>query len=130
MELKIETGAVTLPVLRDGTAVGELVINPMDVAFANKFYTLLGTVQDAQTQLQTALQGTQDAAQRLALLSGFCTQMRTGIDDAFGSGTAQLVFGSAAAPAMLVQFFTAVAEVVSEARADKLAAYTADTDEV
>ncbi|MEG2288251.1 MAG: hypothetical protein RSC00_10145, partial [Ruthenibacterium sp.] len=59
--IAIDTGALTLPVVRDGTAVGTLVLHPEDTAFLTKFYALLPKLEQQRVDLTAALQSADTA---------------------------------------------------------------------
>ena len=122
--LKIETGALLLPVVRDGASVGTLTLLPDDAAFLARFYALLPRLEQQRADLATALQSA-DTAVTLTALSAACDTLRAEIDAVFGAGTSALVFGSACSLAMAQQFFEGVSAALQAARAPKLAAYTA-----
>lgn len=126
MEITLQSGSLTLPVVRDGESVGSLTLNPQDVAFVNRFYALAGQMHEAQQKLEQEMQNTMKPAERVQKMQAFCMRINAGIDQTFGEGTAQMLFGNACAPALLTQFFGAVAQAVQQAREQKLAAYTAE----
>ena len=45
--IQINTGVVELAIVRDGNSVGSLSFNPTDVLFAERFYALLGVLQQS-----------------------------------------------------------------------------------
>ncbi|MEG1011749.1 MAG: hypothetical protein RR215_03420 [Ruthenibacterium sp.] len=121
--IAIDTGALTLPVVRDGTAVGTLVLHPEDTAFLTKFYALLPKLEQQRADLAAALQSA-DTGMTLTALSAACEMLQVQIDEVFGAGTSALVFDGVCSLHLAQQFFAGVAEALRTARAPKLAAYT------
>lgn len=132
MELNIHTGAISAPIIRDGAQTGVLRFNPRDVAFVQRFYELLEhydrTLGDYQRR-QEAL-APDDAPGYFALLLEITGDIRSGIDDLFGSGTAEAAFGPYSGdPDVFAQFFDAVYGVVNGVRAEQLRPYLPEEDQ-
>lgn len=136
--LQISTGEKHIPVVRDGAPVGEIVFNPSDVVFAEKFYKVLGEIEAKTSEYQRQIE-TLDAANekdgddiplnmgdRLALLRSICEYNNSLIDSVFGAGTAKTVFGDALNLDVFQQFFDGVALYFKQARAEKLKQYIVD----
>ena len=116
MALNITTG-VSIPVTRDDKEVGVLHFNPNDVAFSEKVYDLIGELDAADReyhQKATALEADttldgyglpKNQRERLALLRNICETMHTKIDEVFGAGTSEMVFGGALDLDAIWQFF-------------------------
>lgn len=121
--LAMDSGAVRLPVVRDGRPVGTLVLPVDDTAFLGRFYALLPRLEQQRADLTAALSDA-DAAVSLAALNAACETLRGEIDTVFGAGTSALVFGETCSLGMVQQFFAGVGEALRAARAPKLAAYT------
>lgn len=121
--IAIDSGAVRLPVVRDGKNAGTLVLYPDDTAFLSRFYALLPRLEQQRADLASALQGA-DAGVSLTALNAACDTLREEIDAVFGEETSELVFGEVCTLGMAQQFFAGVGEALREARAPKLAAYT------
>jgi hypothetical protein len=121
--LNISTGAKHIAITRDGESVGELVFNPSDAVFAEKFYRLITEFETKFTEYETQLEGaTQE--ETIALLSRTCTYVRERIDYLFGAGTSQLVFGDAMVMDAFGQFFDGIGQFFSTVRGEKIAKYT------
>lgn len=128
--LALTTGAMALPVVRDGTQVGELVLHPDDTEFLARFFDLLPLLETRRTALQARLGEEVSPGESVAALRETCSALRGDIDDTFGAGTSDLVFGTVHSLALVQQFFAGVADALHTARAPKLAAYTQSGDDV
>ena len=125
MTLSLSTGALSVPVERDGKRVGALTLTPDDPAFLNRFYALSPLLEERRQALAQLPEGVDHAAETLAALQSACEEVRAAIDDTFGAGTSQLVFGDTCTPALLEQFFAGIAEILRPLREEKLAEYLA-----
>ncbi len=134
--LNISTGEKHIAVTRDGAQVGEIVFNPSDVIFAEKFYRLIGEFQEQFTQYQEQARAlaenkTVDAngisanlGEQIALAKDACTFIYTKIDALFGVGVSAIVFGDAMSLEAIRQFFEGVRPFIQNARAEKIQKYT------
>lgn len=135
MALNITTG-VSIPVNRDGKEVGVLHFNPNDVAFSEKVYDLIGELDTADREYhQKAIALEADTAlddyglpknqrERLALLRNICETMHAKINEVFGDGTSELVFGGALDLDAIWQFFDGIAPEMGEAQQERIKKYT------
>lgn len=128
MMLTLSTGALCVPVERDGKRVGTLRFDPDDPAFLNRFYALVPALEGRRAALASLPAGPEHAAEALAALESACADTRRDIDEAFGAGTSALVFGASCSPALLEQFFTGIAEILRPRREKKLAPHLAPAD--
>ena len=128
MELRIKTGTVQVPIIRDGEETGKLELNPRDVTFAEAFFDLVDRyrqlIADYAEQALTA----EDARGLFKLLSNISTTLRESIDRLFGLGTADAAFGQANDPVAFEQFFDGIGQVLEELRADAVAPYLEEGD--
>jgi hypothetical protein len=130
--LQINTGEKRIPIVRDGESVGEIVFNPSDVVWVERFYKIVSEFQITLTDYQTrykALEKDKDGKPvqvdvSLALLHDACTYVREKIDYVFGSGTSQLVFGDAMVIEVFPQFFDGITPHIKTVRAEKIEKYT------
>lgn len=133
--LQISTGEKRIPITRDGTHVGEIVFNPTDTLFAEKFYQLMAEFREkfAQYRAQAVAldkNTTKDEndlpanlGDRISLQKEICDYTKAKIDTLFGVGTSHMVFGDASELETLTQFFTGMIPFVQKARAQKVAQY-------
>lgn len=131
--IKIDTGVKRISINDDPGRV--IVFNPSDVAFAERFYRLIGEFQDKQAEYQRRAEELEqnavvnengipsNLAESLALLREACEFLRAKIDDLFGAGTSEKVFGDALSLDAFEQFFEGITPFVQTARSDKMTRY-------
>lgn len=131
--LRIDTGVKRVMINDDPNRV--IVFNPSDVAFAERFYRLIGEFQDKQAEYQRRAEELEqnavvnengipsNLAESLALLREACEFLRAKIDDLFGAGTSEKVFGDALSLDAFEQFFEGITPFVQTARSDKMTRY-------
>ena len=132
--LRINTGEVRLAINDDPGRV--ISFNPEDLSFAERFYGLLGDFEAKEKEYQgraAALQKDAEAddfgipknfGAALDLLHETCDFLRTKIDEVFGAGTSQTVFGDANTLDMFEQFFTGLTPYVQKSREKHVRKYT------
>lgn len=131
--IHINTGVKRIAINDDPGRV--IVFNPSDVAFAERFYRLIGEFQEKQADYQRRAEeldvnAVVDAngipsnlADSLALLREACEFLRAKIDDLFGTGTSEKAFGDALSLDAFEQFFEGITPFVKTARSEKMTRY-------
>ena len=130
--LTIDTGVKSLTINGDPTRV--ITFNPSDVNFAERFYSIMGSLKKKQEEYQRRSKELEtdkvdesgvpvNLPGNLALMRDACEFMRGQVDDLFGPGTSQTVFGDALALDMFAQFFTAITPHIQSTRAEKMKNY-------
>jgi len=132
--LQISTGEKRIAINGDEKRV--LVFNPSDVAFAERFYRLIGDFQTKLLEYKTRAESIEaqmaedenglpvNLNERLALMNDACVYIRGKIDELFGAGTSQTVFGDALQLDMFTQFFEGITPFIQKSRVAKLEKYT------
>lgn len=133
--LEIQTG-VTIPVNRNGVNVGELRFNPHDVTFSERIYTMISEFSEAQEKFvkrtaELEADKSEDKyglpanqRERFALVRELCETTHAKIDEAFGEGTSELVFGGILDPDAIWQFFDGIVPSMDEAQRERIQKYT------
>ena len=121
MELRIKTGTVQVPIIRDGEETGKLELNPRDVTFAEAFFDLVDRYRQliADYAEQEKALTAEDARGLFKLLSNISATLRESIDR---------LFGQANDPVAFEQFFDGIGQVLEELRADAVAPYLEEGD--
>ena len=128
--LHIDTGAVTLSVNNDENRT--IAFYPTDVHFAEAFFDLVRDFmqhsEDVSRQEEEIKESGGTAAERSAkeveLLRETYAFMRERIDNCFGAGTSEIVFGDHDSLGAYASFFRGVEPYVRKARKDELARYS------
>jgi hypothetical protein len=110
--------------------------NPSDVTFAEKFYRLVKDFNAKQVEYEERHNKINENAgvdangvpvnlsDGLTLVRDFCEFTRGKIDELFGDGTSQKVFGDTLTLNMFQQFFQGITPFIKVAREAKIAPYT------
>ena len=133
--VKIATSEKHVAIERDGKNVGEIVFNPSDASFAERFYAVIAEFQSKLSEYQArhvALAQSKEldannlpvnVPEQLQLLRETCEFTRERIDYLFGSGTSQIAFGNALELDQFTQFFDGIAPFIQSTRAEKIKQY-------
>jgi hypothetical protein len=131
--IHITTNEKRIPITRDGRNVGEIVFNPSDVDFAERFYRIVADFEVKLKEYETGYSEISTetdehgvpvhADDHLNLLRETCTYIKEKIDYVFGSGTSEIVFGSALVLDMFPQFFDGIKPFIQSARSEKIVKY-------
>lgn len=131
--LRIDTGKVKLMINEDPERV--ISFYPKDVDFANHLFQLVNELEQYEKEFKkkdAALKEKQkvneyglpdNLSEQMNLLKEACCTMRKKIDDVFGVGTSQTVFGEANNLDMFVQFFEGVLPYVEKVRDEHVSRY-------
>lgn len=136
--LKIDSGAVNLPIIRDGEETGTISFNPYDLAWVEKFEDLRPSVEkklEEMSQEETDLDKVIETAEGQALID---TQRKRKelrreafsyfyelIDSMFGEGTSKVAFGETMNVMAIYSFIDGVTGYMKPLRNEKMAPYLA-----
>lgn len=126
--LSLSSGALHIPVERDGLRVGELCFSPDDPAFLNRFYGLLSSLDARRKELAALSSGDDDLAESLTALERAYADTQNEIDIVFGEGTSRMCFGEGCSTALLEQFLDGVADVLRPSRSEKINQYLVQSE--
>lgn len=139
--IRVDTGEKEISIERNGTVVGQLVFNPSDVAFAERFQSLYAELKiklDENKEKAKEIDKHDEvdengiplnSKERLAFIREICEYMKTKVDELFGKGTSQMVFGDAVGLTMFEQFFQGITPYARGTRTKKVARYTTSASE-
>lgn len=131
--LSIRGKAVELMIDDDPTRV--IRFFPTDVEFAEAYFALCAefdkarqSIADREADMESEGLGEIElAARRVELTKEAFDILRRGVDNTFGPGTAQTVFGDRNNLTMAARFFRGVTPYIREARKKEIARYTEET---
>lgn len=122
--LQVRTGQVSLRILDDsGEERGIFRFNPEDVESAKKVLSLQEELTIKNEEFIKRNSECKTADERIALLSETVTYFRGLIDNCFGEGTSDLVFGNAHTLSMFSDFIEGITPYYTEASAKRTAKY-------
>ncbi len=138
--LNFETNAIKLMINDDPSRV--ISFDPTDVIFASKFYDVIGEFNQKMIELQKQARKFEretaigenglplNAGDRLEFVKQVCQYLRGKIDDLFGAGTSQTVFGDGMSIQAIEGFFDGIMPYIEKARNKKLAKHISDKSTV
>lgn len=125
--LKINTGAISLKVVDENdNERGVFRFNPNDIGAANKFFELMQEINTKQLQFQQkeAQIKDDDTKSKLDLACEVIDYFKNKIDEIFGAGSSQLLFGDAKTIEMFSDFFNAIAPYYEKSSQERINKYT------
>jgi len=132
--INISCGAVELTIDNDPARV--IRFYPTDVAFAEGFFSLASEFQRKQKEIQQKINDIrasdktefEKSLEAVQLEREAFNVMRQGIDNTFGAGTSDTVFGQRNTIDMVARFFNGVTPYVRKARQAEIERYTKQSD--
>ena len=132
--IRIDTGAVTLSINNDESRT--ITFYPTDARFAESFFDLVRDFMQHRVKVSEkekeikASGGTaaERSTKEVKLLRETYAFMRDRIDNCFGAGTSEIVFGNHDSLGAYASFFRGVEPYVRKARTDELARYSSGSD--
>lgn len=122
--LQVRTGQVSLRILDDaGEERGIFRFNPEDVESAKRVLELQDELERKNNEFAERNKQCTNADERIALLSETVNYFREIIDNCFGAGTSDLVFGNAHTLSMFSDFIEGITPYYTEASAKRTAKY-------
>ena len=122
-DLEISTSVITLNVKRNGVDVGEFTFNPKDVRVATKVFTLEPLMKQKDKEYQEAMKNAKEMLERSQLTEDYITWNRKAIDNIWGDGTSQLMFGDTVENGMFDSFLEAMTKYYNQASDERTAKY-------
>lgn len=134
MNLNINTGEIRLTI--DGDPNRVISFNPEDIGFVERFYGLISEfegkaeeyrkkAQEIEKNKETDKYGIpKNTDDSIALIREACEYFRHKIDEIFGKGTSNTVFGEINTLEMFVSFFEGITPFIQKARTEKIKKYT------
>jgi len=131
--LRIDTGIKKI-LINDGPEFIEF--NPSDVIFAEKFYKLTKELEVKRVEYQQRadiLDANKELdimglpvniPENIALTKEACAFIREKIDELFGAGISQKLFGNTQSLDVFSQFFSGITPYIQSARTEKITQYT------
>ena len=122
-KLQIHTGQICLEIVDDhGETRGVFKFNPDDTAVAKRVFALQQSMEDKFVEYEEKCKKSSGAEDNLELLDDIIQYVKGVIDEIFGAGSSQLLFGDANTLSMFEDFFVGITpyfKSASEARVKK-----------
>jgi len=124
-KLQIHTGQIRLEILDDsGESRGIFKFNPDDVAIAKKILSLHQTFNEKMTEYEEKAKDIKDEASGVELLDETIAYFRGLIDEIYGKGTSDLLFGDAHTLSMFEDFFLGIIPYYKSASEKRVKKYS------
>lgn len=132
--LQINTGEIKLAINDDPNRV--IAFNPSNALFAERFYNLMGDFKSRLIEYRVRMDELEkhgdtdengivlNIQEHIDIVKEANNFMRAKIDDLFGVGTSQTVFGDALVMDAFTQFFEGILPFIQQARKDKINKYS------
>ena len=122
--LQVRTGQISLRILDDeGEERGIFRFNPEDIESAKRVIALQDEITTKMEEFTKRDEACTTAEERVALLSETVSYFRNIIDNCFGAGTSDLVFGTAHTLSMFTDFIEGITPYYTKASAERTKKY-------
>lgn len=122
--LQIKTGKVGIKILDDfGVERGIFQFNPEDLGAAKKMSELLAKIKTQSSDLEKRESECKTGEERMLLLEEVCSGYRKDIDNIWGIGSSDILFGNAVCTEMFEDFLTGIGKHYSKESAKRVNKY-------
>lgn len=124
-KLQIHTGQIRLEILDDsGESRGIFRFNPDDTAVARRIFSLSQTVDEKMAEYEAKAKDANDDKSNVELLDETISYFRGVIDEIYGSGSSDLLFGDAHSLSMFEDFFKGIMPYYTKASEERVKKYS------
>lgn len=122
--LQIKTGSISLMILDDlGNERGIFTFNPEDVESARQVLLLQDEINERMDNFGQQVQEATENADKVAIMSETINYLRGCVDQCFGEGTSDLVFGKSHTLSMFIDFLNGITPYYAKAAEKRKAKY-------
>ena len=123
--LQVRTGTIKLQILDDaGEERGIFSFNPSDIESAKKVLAFQNELNEKQQEFNERVKTCETAEDKVNLMSDICDYFNNLIDECFGSGTSELLFGGAKTLSMYDDFIQGIVPYYQKASEERIAKYS------
>lgn len=123
--LQIRTGQISLRILDDaGEERGIFKFNPTDIEGAKRLMDFRDAIQESEKEYFSREENCKTAEERVALLTDTVNFHKKLIDNCFGEGTSQLLFGNACTLSMFNDFLDGITPYYEKASKARMSKYS------
>lgn len=124
-KLQIHTGQIRLEIVDDsGESRGIFKFNPDDTAVAKRIFSLSQTVNEKMAEYEAKAKDAKDDQANVELLDETISYFRVVIDEIYGDGTSELLFGNAHSLSMFEDFFLGIIPYYKKASEQRVKKYS------
>lgn len=122
--LKINTGKVRLQILdEDGNQRGIFTFNPSDIESAKRIIEIQKDFEMKNVEFQKRINAAETMEEKITILDELVTYFEKIIDDCFGEGSSQVLFGNDKSVEMFYDFFDGITPYYEKASKERMAKY-------
>jgi hypothetical protein len=123
--LQVRTGEIKLQILDDaGEPRGIFKFNPSDIESAKNVLAFQNDFNAKQLEFETRANQCETPEAKVELLDSVCTYFNTLIDECFGAGSSELLFGGAKTLSMYDDFIQGIVPYYQKASEERVAKYS------
>ena len=122
--LQVRTGQISLQVLDDyGEVRGVFKFNPQDIESAKRVFALQAELPEKQKEFEYRIDAVTNNDEKMEVLSGIVEYFNNAIDECFGSGSSDVLFGGAKTLSMYEDFFEGILPYYQKASEKRVSKY-------
>lgn len=122
--LKISTGRVRLQIVDEaGNQRGIFSFNPGDIESAKRVIEIQKDFETKNAEFQKRINAAETMEEKIIILDELVTYFEKVIDDCFGEGSSQVLFGNDKSVEMFYDFFEGITPYYEKASKERMAKY-------
>ena len=122
--LKISTGRVRLQIVDEaGNQRGIFSFNPSDIESAKRVIEIQKDFEMKNAEFQKRINAAETLEEKITILDELVTYFEKVIDDCFGEGSSQVLFGDDKSVDMFYDFFDGITPYYEKASKERMARY-------
>lgn len=122
--LKISTGRVRLQIVDEaGNQRGIFSFNPSDIESAKRVIEIQKDFEMKNAEFQKRINAAETIEEKITILDELVTYFEKVIDDCFGEGSSQVLFGDDKSVDMFYDFFDGITPYYEKASKERMAKY-------
>lgn len=122
--LKISTGRVRLQIVDEaGNQRGIFSFNPSDIQSAKRIIEIQKEFEAKNSEFQARINNAETLEEKVTILDDLVSYFESVIDDCFGSGSSQILFGDDKSVEMFYDFFDGITPYYEKASKERMAKY-------
>lgn len=123
-QLQIFTGMISLEILDDeGKQRGIFRFNPTDMTLCKNIFDLQSSFKKKENEVKAQLANCEDNKDKLEIVCEICDYYNEQIDNIFGEGSCDILFGKSKSLFQYIQFFEGVTPYIAGARKKQMDKY-------
>lgn len=122
--LQVRTGQISLQILDDyGELRGVFKFNPQDIESAKRVFALQNELPVMQEEFEKKIASAKNEEEKINILSDIVDYFNQAIDECFGKGSSDILFGGARTLSMYEDFFTGITPYYQKAGESRVKKY-------